>query len=101
MDCAAVIAAATGRFADRGVDEADVKKKKCALGAMRRRCEQRLQAQVSVATEKWRGWRQPRGGSIGQRSALRKFRAQSSLQAATNPRLWQPPLTLYDFDRMT
>jgi hypothetical protein len=40
------------------------------------------------------GWRQLRDDSIEQRSVLRKFRAQSRLQAATNPRLWQPPLTL-------
>ena len=32
--------------------------------------------------------------SIEQRSALRKFRVQRRLQAATNPRLWQPTLTL-------
>ena len=52
--------------------------------------------QVSMAMEQWRGWRQPRDDSTEQRSALRKFRAQSILQAAhaTNPLLWQPPSTL-------
>ena len=78
------------------MDEADVKKKKCELITWSDAMAMRATAAGSGVSGDGAMARvvaaQGRLDKAAPRAA--QARAQSRLQAATNPRLWQPPLTL-------
>ena len=87
-DCAAVTAAATGRFAGGGWG----RREKEEVCTRRDACDGCMQARASDnGAMVWLVAAQGRLDKAAPRAAQLEFRAQSCLQDATSPLLWQPP----------